>query len=68
MLTKLEQRLKEQIFLVYPEYKNNLEWSILLSMLIQGGFYAFLSHSEDYDKESVIRHIGEINERILTRK
>lgn len=68
LLAKLEEKLKKQIYFVYPEYKNNLEWSILLSILIQGGFYAFLSHSGKYDNDDIIRYIGEINERILFKK
>lgn len=58
---KLELILKEQIYSQHPEYKKSLEWDILLSFLIQGGFHAYMSHTDE-DTSEVIRILGGIND------
>lgn len=58
---KLELCLKEHIYEQFPEYKNNLEIDLLLSILIQGSFNAFMSH-ENCDTDTVIDILGNINE------
>ncbi len=63
---KLETKMKEHIYMQYPEYRNNLSWDIALSVMIHGCFNAFLSHS-DADINDVVRVLGEINE-CLTNK
>ncbi|MBP3325886.1 MAG: hypothetical protein J6L77_05640 [Coprococcus sp.] len=45
----VEQRLKSKIYALYAEHKNNLEIDILLTVLIQGCFHAFASHTNDTD-------------------
>ena len=67
LIDRLEQGLKEKIYSMYPEYKNNLEWDILLTVLIQGCIHAFMSHSNDADINDLIAIIGTINERMLTK-
>ncbi len=62
---KLEKKHKEIIYSIYPEYKYNLEWDILLSVLIQGCYYAFESHSGDADIKELVDIIGRINESLL---
>lgn len=57
--SKIEESLKNQIYERFPEQKNNLEQDILLSVLIQGPFHAFNSHSSD-DTEKVIAVLGNI--------
>lgn len=68
LINRLEQGLKDKIYTMYPEYKNNLEWDILLSVLIQGCFHAFATHMNDADINELVEIIGKINERILTDK
>lgn len=63
---KIEKQIKHNINTIYSEYKNNLEWEILLTILIQGCFYAFLSYSKDVDTQHLIDIIGKINERMLS--
>lgn len=58
---QLESALKNNIFKNFPEFANNLEIDILLSVLIQGGFHAFLSHST-CDNNKVIDILGNISE------
>lgn len=67
LTNRLEQGLKDKIYAMYPEYKNNLEWDITLSVLIQGCFHAFMSHASDTDMQHLIEIIGNINERMLAR-
>ena len=68
LINLLEQELKDKIFTMYPEYKNNLEWDILLSVLIQGCFHAFATHMNDANINELVELIGKINEHILAGK
>ena len=47
LVSRLESELKGKIYSQYPAYKNNLEWNVLLTVLIQGNFHAFLSYSKE---------------------
>ena len=67
LANRLEEGLKEKIYSMYPEYKNNPEWDILLSILTQGCFHAFLSHCDKMDTNQLIDIIGSINERMLQK-
>ena len=67
-VTRLDEKLKQRIYSAYPEYKNNVEWEILLTYLIQGGFNAFLSHSKDTDINRLIDIVGNITETILCNR
>lgn len=62
---KLEQSLKEHIYALFPELKNNLEKDILLSVLIQGCFHAYASH-QNCELHTVIDILGDINECLTT--
>lgn len=65
---RLEQGLKDKIYTMRPEYKNNLEWNILLSVLIQGCFYVFVAHKHDTDINELVEIIGKTSERIFAKK
>lgn len=65
LVNKLEQKIKERIFTVYPDYKNNLEQDVLLTILIQGVFYAYLSHCGNTDEKQLIDIVSRISERML---
>ena len=43
---RLESAIKSQIFLQYPEYENDLQWNMVLTLLIQGGFHSYLPYSQ----------------------
>lgn len=64
MVSNLEAILKEEIYTLYPEHKNNLKLDIILSVLIQGSFQAFLSHS-NYELNDVNQILGEIGECLI---
>lgn len=66
LANQLEQRIKNKIYTIYPQYKNNLEFDILLTIVIQGNFHAFVSHSNNTDTERLIKSIGNITEHIFT--
>lgn len=68
LINGIERGLKEKIYAAYPEYQNNLEWDILLSVLIQGCFHAFVTYANDTDIHHLIEITGNINERMLTAK
>ena len=61
LLEKLDKRLKEQIYFFYPEYKENLDLQLILSVLIYGNFYTFLKYEKE-DKNKVIETLGKIGE------
>lgn len=65
---RLEQGLKEKIYAMCPEYENNLEWNILLCVLIQGCFYAFVAYKNDADINELVEIIGKTSERIFADK
>lgn len=65
LINRLEQGLKDKIYTTYPEYKDSLEWDILLSVMIQGCFHAFVAHMNDTDVNELIKIIGKISERLL---
>lgn len=62
---KIDYALKKQIYTYHPEYKNNLELDILFTILIQGGFYASISHSNE-DIEKVSKILGKINDCLIS--
>lgn len=65
LASRLESELKEKIFSQYPEYKNNLEWNILLTVIIQGNFYTFLTYSKEVDTNKLVEVIGNISEKMI---
>lgn len=62
---KLELALKERFYKAYPEYKNSLEWEILQTILIQGCFHAYMTHSTSENINDVVRIIGEMNDCLI---
>lgn len=61
---KLEIAIKEHIYTLFPEYKNNLERNLLISVLTQGCFHTYLAHKND-DRELVVKVIANINECLI---
>ncbi len=66
LVKRLENGLKTNIFTSYPKYKDNLEWNVLLTVLIQGCFHAFSSYAHDTDISSLVDIIGNINEALIS--
>ncbi len=64
LIERIEDNLKQKIYGIYPEYKTNLEKELLLSVLIQGNFRAFISHTDE-DFDQVIAILGNISECII---
>ena len=64
LLEKIEKHLKARIYDFFPEYKNNLEKEVLLSVLIQGCFRTFSAYQEQ-DTAEVLRILGNINDCLL---
>ena len=63
-LEKIEKNLKERIYEYFPEYKNNLEKELVLSVLIQGCFRAFLVYEKE-DAKEVLHILGDINDCLM---
>lgn len=66
LLDKLEDRLKESICSRFPQYRNNLEFDILMTVLIQGCSHAFLNYRLQAP-EQVIEILGQASERLLLK-
>lgn len=49
---KLEKGIKDQIFNQYPEFKNNFQWNMVLTFLIQGGLHSYSSYYLLNEKEA----------------
>ena len=41
---KLEKEIKKLVFKQYPEFENDFKWNMILTLLIQGGFQAYVSY------------------------
>ena len=59
-IKKLDAALKELIYSYHPQYKDDLEMDIIFTMIIQGTFYACISHPDD-DIQEVSRIIDKVN-------
>ena len=64
LLNRIENSLKDIIFLLRPEYKENAAANILFTFSIYGGFYAF-DKCRHFGKEAVIDSLSEINLEIM---
>lgn len=63
LTNKLEARIKELIFITHPEFKDNLEKNITISLLIQGSVHTFLKYKEE-DTDQVIEILADTIGRI----
>ena len=66
LVNRLESGLKSKIYDTYPEYKNNLEWDVLITILIQGSFHAFSSHIKYSNTDTLVNIIGDINNSLIS--
>lgn len=64
LFDKLERCLKHQIYARHPEYKDSLEYNIILTVIIQGCLHAFPAY-RDKDAGAVIRILGDIEECLV---
>lgn len=49
LATCLESRLKEYIFRLHPDYRDDLEKNVILTYLIHGAYHAYMQyHAEDH--------------------
>jgi len=61
LIYKIERLMKELIFQEHPEYQNDMSKNICISYAIYGTYYSFMEH-QNYDKEQVIRLLGQITQ------
>ena len=64
---KLNLALRKFIDAKYPEKVNDLKWNIILTTVIQGGYYAFQAYSTKDNIDEVTRILGELNQSITDR-
>lgn len=63
LIDKLERRVRELTRTRRPDFSTTLEEEIMLTVLIQGNFHAFLRY-QDQDFRRVIRCLGEISQTL----
>lgn len=66
-INSLEKKLKEIIFLLLPNYKNNIERDIFLSYLING-CYSVIQREFDYPEEKIVEHLSVISLNLMSFK
>jgi AcrR family transcriptional regulator len=59
----LESEIKSHIYEIYPKLKNNLKAEVILTILIQGNFYAYRNYA-DKNFDEVAEILGDISEYI----
>lgn len=64
LLVRVEDSLKEIIFSLRPDYKDNITANVLFTFSIYGGFYAF-ENCRSFGEDSVIDVLSEINRKIM---
>lgn len=64
LLVRIEDSLKEIIFSLRPDYKNNIAANVLFTLSIYGGFYAF-ENCRNFGEDSVIDILTEINKNLM---
>lgn len=64
LLIQIENSLKETIFSIRPDYKENITANVLFTLSIYGGFYAF-EKCRHFGDDSVIDALAEINQKIM---
>ena len=61
LMKKVEEGLKERIYAKYPNYRENLTWDIVLSVMICGNFHAFAEQRKE-NIEEVCAVLGDISD------
>ncbi len=51
---RLEVRLKEYIFRLHPDLREDLEYNVVLTYLIQGGYHAYMQYRSGNAKRSLL--------------
>lgn len=64
LVFKIKQNLKDIIFNLDEQYKNDPVANILLDYVINGGYYTFIDNISNYDQNLVINTMGELLEPI----
>lgn len=65
-IQKLNTKLKERLYKEFPQFRSNLEFDVVLSLLIQGSYYTVSNYSsKDYSK--VLDILGNISETLMAK-
>lgn len=61
---RIEQGLREHIFQVVPEAREDARFNILLSYHIQGGYYAYMENHKHFSNENILDALDEISSKL----
>lgn len=64
LATLLEKSLKEYIFGLHPEYREDLEKNVVLTYLIQGAYHAYIQY-RDEDPKAILLMINKMAASVL---
>lgn len=65
LIDRLEDKLRSRIHQMYPEFKGDLQKELLITVMIQGCFRAFLKHN-DKDYDAMVQIIGDFNKCLIS--
>lgn len=61
---RLEQQLKDYIFRLHPDYREDLEKNVILTYLIHGAYHAYIQYRE-YDAKHILLMINTMASAVL---
>lgn len=64
LMEKIERSLKDFIFAVHPEYREDFRFNLILTYVIYGGYYAFYQNRWCDDRQAV-GVIAEVTEKAM---
>lgn len=64
LMQKIEHALKDFIFTLHPEYREDFRFNLILTYVIYGGYYAFYQN-RTYNDERAIGIIAEVTEKAM---
>lgn len=64
----IEKELKQYIFQIKPELKDDIKFNIALTYQIQGGYYAFSENHKQFGAEYVLSTLNELHTPLFDTK
>lgn len=64
---RIERGIKEHIFSLMPETREDARFNILLTYQVQGAYYAYMENQQKFGAEEVMSALDEITDRITAK-
>lgn len=63
----IERGIKEHIFSIVPETRNDARFNIMLTYQVQGAYYTYTENQKKFGAEQVLAALDEITDRIAAK-